>query len=96
MSGTINDATHIYNHFLTMPGVFSSRNSLIFPRSQSDINTINYLDHADLKILDHIGWMYNAEKTPSVSMIVIADFSTKSGLQLALNAVTNLVYIILI
>ncbi|KNC97316.1 uncharacterized protein SPPG_07245 [Spizellomyces punctatus DAOM BR117] len=85
-NGQISDRDNLYDHFLTLPNVNSKRNEFIFGEPVMK----NFLDCDECELLSDIVWL-SPETVPStISIIVVADFAQKEGIDFALQAVQYL------
>ncbi|KAJ3175024.1 hypothetical protein HDU87_006558 [Geranomyces variabilis] len=80
--GTVTDETEIYDHFLTLPNAYPSRDPLVFGAP----TLFDFLDCAACQVVDRLTWWHADAAPSSISMLVVADFETEDGAALLLDA----------
>jgi UDP-glucose:glycoprotein glucosyltransferase len=84
----MDDSFDAYYYFLHLSNVYPTRNMLVFPNSAKDIKIVNLLELKGMKsILPRLFWVHpNTDSPVAVSLVVVADFSSHKGLDLASHA----------
>ncbi|KAJ3050111.1 hypothetical protein HK097_008916, partial [Rhizophlyctis rosea] len=85
-SGEVDDQTDLVDFFVTLPNVYPRRNSLIFG---AEPKIVDVSRTAKFDFVAGIDWLYNViDSVATTSIMVVADYDTIEGVELARNALT--------
>ncbi|KAJ3159797.1 hypothetical protein HDU86_001449 [Geranomyces michiganensis] len=73
--GKVTDETDVYDHFLTQPNIYPSRDPLVFGTP----SLFDFLSCAACPVVDRLTWWRADEGPSSISILVTADFGTDDG-----------------
>jgi hypothetical protein len=88
----ISDDINFYDYFMSFTTVSMYRNSFLFPKTNENIDSIDFLALETLdQDLENIGFIYpkGRDEVVDITLMLISDFQTQKGLEFALNVLEN-------
>ncbi|KAF9438604.1 hypothetical protein BGZ76_006503 [Entomortierella beljakovae] len=89
--GEIADPVDIYDYLLSLPSVYARRNPYIFNAEDATVQIVDLVQGQSHPFVDSLSYISNGKTNEeSTTLFVVADFDTKEGLNVALDALRSL------
>ncbi|KAF9398057.1 hypothetical protein BGX21_008225 [Mortierella sp. AD011] len=89
--GEIGESVDVYEYLLTLPSVYARRNPYIFVSEDSPIKVVDLVQGQARPFVDNLSYIANGDDLyQEISLLIIADFDSESGLNIAREALHSL------